>query len=363
MAGGQIASIHYRKPVLKKEADTVVIRYILGFTAFLISVVMCSCDRVKPDGDEMTNTLNTALSELGISRGDSSLCVITNASYVIQNGQTTEQFIDTITAVTGCSIGKRNLLLFHRPTTDILRIALFNKSSRLCSMITNDGVVVKKNGPVSLAFETINDETIWKQVEGALGVSVTFAITAIAYQWAAGAPYDFLKCAELHNHLCPGITSGYFLAKYIQKKHPLKEGESYTFISCPPWCKDDAIQMIMDLTPGKKNMFVTNLSSEQLARIADPNAAGIMLIKRAGSEQATAIVLGFDQDGASTLTGSPKYTGRQSSLTFITGMVPFYTEPERFVRELAVYEIDADTIAQLTLAGVDPYEKLGFVRK
>jgi formylmethanofuran dehydrogenase subunit E-like metal-binding protein len=35
--------------------------------------------------------------------------------------------------------------------------------------------------------------------------------------------------------ICPGLTSGYLLAHYLLKKHPLTEGERYTVVSCPVW--------------------------------------------------------------------------------------------------------------------------------
>ena len=79
-----------------------------------------------------------------------------------------------------------------------------------------------------------------------------FTLASMANVWAKGGPYDFLKSAELHNHICPGLTSGYLMAHYILDHFPLKDGERYTVVACPVWCKEDAFQVVMDCTPGKK---------------------------------------------------------------------------------------------------------------
>ncbi len=316
----------------------------------------------KESSDPFGTIVAEGMQRIGSARGDSTLLVITDASYIVQEGRTTERYVDVINDVTGCSVGKGNLLLVHRPTTYHLFAALFNKTTSSCVMIAAEGSSVKVSRPVSLAFATLNDDTVWAEIESTLGMSDTFSVTAIASHWAAGAPFDFLKCAELHNHLCSGITSGYFIAKYIQKFHPLGVGESYTYISCPPWCKDDGIQTIMDITPGKKSMFVQSLSKEQEEHLADSSAAGIMLINHGADAGATALILTFDWDVAAELSGAGSLAGRQATIATLTGLIPYYMMPERLVRVLKSMEIDKTTASRLGQAGINPYEVLEFVK-
>ncbi len=337
-----------------------VIRSSCGIAAFACAAILFAGRTA--DCDDIPRLLKEGMARIHVSRGDTSLCVLTDASYVIRNGKTTERYLDVITEATGCSPGKGNLLLFHRPTTYVLKIAMFNKKTRECAVVDADSARAFLRGPVSLAFERLNDDGAWETIQSVMGMSDAFAITGIAYQWAAGAPYDFMKCAELHNHLCPGITSGYFIAKYIQKFHPPGVNDSYTYISCPPWCKDDGIQMLMDLTPGKHGMYVQALSDEQLKRIADPNAAGIMLLRHGKRGGATALIVSFDQNIANELGGLKKFTGRQATLAVLTGLIPFYAAPERFVKVLQTREIDDDTADSLGRAGINPYEVLGFMK-
>ena len=329
----------------------------------LAAIIAVSCAGTPQESsDPFGARVAEGMQLIGSVRGDNTLLVITDASYVIQEDRTTERYIDVIGDVTGCSFSSGNFILVHRPTTYRLFAALFNKTTRMCVMVASDGSSITVSEPVSLAFATLNDDMVWAEIESTLGASDTFSITAIASQWAADAPFDFLKCAELHNHLCPGITSGYFIAKYIQKFYPLSTGESYTYISCPPWCKDDGIQMIMDITPGKKNMFVQSLSEEQEAHLTDSSVAGIMLINHDTDEDATALILSFDWDTATEISGAGALTGIQATITTLTGLIPFYSTPERLVHILKTMEIDTATAASLGQAGVNPYEVLGFVK-
>ncbi len=334
--------------------------YIVCIVTLLLAV---SC-AAPPDkiSDPFGAQVAEGMRRINAAKGDSSLLVITDASYVMHEGRTSEPWIDIISDVTGCSMGSGNLLMVHRPITYHLFAALYNKTTGACVMVAANGSSISVSDTVSLDISTLNDETVWADIQAALGGSEAFSITGIANQWAAGAPFDFLKCAELHNHLCPGVTSGYFIAKFIQKQYPLKEGESYTYISCPSWCKDDGIQVLMDLTPGKRNMYVKNLSNEQKARLTNPAVAGIMLINHGADAGSTALILSFDWDAATEASGAGPLTGLEAKITTLTGLVPFYEMPERFVSVLARKEIDAATASQLSQAGINPYELLEFVK-
>jgi len=76
-----------------------------------------------------------------------------------------------------------------------------------------------------------------------------FGIVTIANVAAKGAPYDFIKTALFHDHICPGVTSGYLLASYLKKELPLRSPtESYYILAVPPWCKDDALAVLLNTT-------------------------------------------------------------------------------------------------------------------
>ena len=106
---------------------------------------------------------------------------------------------------------------------------------------------------------------------------------------------ELLRSAELHNHICPGLTSGYLIAEYLKKHYPLKDDEKWVVWAVPPWCKDDALQQILDATVGKRCMAVMyipkNISNKLPASYKD--IAGIY-VKLDKDGNARAIVLGFN---------------------------------------------------------------------
>jgi hypothetical protein len=56
-----------------------------------------------------------AMKHLNFEKNDSPVLAFTDAGYVVNiGGYSTETCIDTITATTGCTVGKNNLLLVHR---------------------------------------------------------------------------------------------------------------------------------------------------------------------------------------------------------------------------------------------------------
>ena len=97
-----------------------------------------------------------------------------------------------------------------------------------------------------------------------------------------------------HDHLCPGVTSGLFLAKYVEEKLPINNitAESYKVIACPNWCKDDLLQMRWDATPGKSGMFVMALTDAE--KKAVPNIAGIYIRWNDTAKSGDALALGFN---------------------------------------------------------------------
>lgn len=313
------------------------------------------------------------LRELELTKRDPRLCVLTNAGYVILWGETTEAYVDLLHEETGASVGRGNLLFLHSASEDPLKAALFRKDTGDCVFITSQGDGEVKMVKVNLSPERTTDPKAWPEVQRALGRDA-FPLASILGAWAKGAPYDLLKCAEFHNHLCPGVTSGYFIAKFIRKHYPLGKGQSYRFIACPPWCKDDAIQVLLDLTPGKKGLYVMDLSEEQKGALPDPDVAGILVLWEEDKKAGRAVVLKFNWEEAYRASGvraeKIRPAGGMNNPLFWTsrikaalGLISYLDEPERFVGVLAEVTIDTAGLGKLSQAGSNPYEVLGYVRK
>ncbi|MBW1692106.1 MAG: hypothetical protein DRG87_10620 [Deltaproteobacteria bacterium] len=322
---------------------------------------------------DVKGLIKGSMQDLKIEKGSPNLLALTDATYVKVNGKTSEGYVDMIREVTGCSIGKGNLLFFHRPIAYPLKIVLFSKDTKDSVIITYDGEKTKKV-KLNIDGEKATIPGYWKQIENTLGASDAFSIVTIANSWANGAPYDFLRCCEFHNHLCPGLTSGYFIVKVIQKRYPLKKGEKYIFIACPPWCKDDAIQILLDLTPGKRSLFVKQLSKEQRKKLPE-GVAGILIVWNNKEKKGKGVVFQFNRKKAYEEIGGVKINdfrpkGGKSNPVFWTtrvkvdwALMPYLNRPEMFVNTLKEFDVTPDMMVKLGQAGVDPYVEIGLAPK
>ena len=344
--------------------------------------------------------IEKGMEALGVEKGDPNLCVLTDAAYVKMEGNTTEKYIDLIQDTTGCSIGKGNLLMFHRPTDYQLIIAMFKKEANgnncyiialkegnaepkaaltTVPIITNEEREEEWGSEYWLNWETSDEaKENWTALEGDFGEigltrSDAFSITTIASIWGLDAPHDFLKCGEWHNHICPGVSAGYLITGYIQQNYTLEKGEKYVWIACPPWCKDDAIQTLLDLTPGKRTMFVKQLSEEQEAELP-ADVAGILVKWNETEGNGTGVVLQFNWTEAnvvSNINGSsyfpPGFTANPlfwtSRLKGDWGLMPYLGAPEKFVKTAEEFDVTSEMLSRLETAGVNPYVEIGMMEE
>ena len=104
------------------------------------------------------------------------------------NGRTSEGYLDMIREVTGCSIGKGNLLLFHRPITYPLKVLIFRKDTKDSVVITYDGKkAVKIN--LNIDGDKATKPDVWQHIQEKIrSVSDTFSMVTIANAWAEGRP-------------------------------------------------------------------------------------------------------------------------------------------------------------------------------
>jgi len=341
-------------------------------TIAILGLIMLLCSgftgiAAADDSMNMTGAVQDAMHTLGVTNETPGLCVLTDAGYVKVDGNTTECCIGTIEQETGCSIEAGNLLPIHRSIDKPLWFTIFDNSTKDCVY------AVYKNGAftateINIAEENVTTGDGWNATKKALG-SDAFTIACIANAWGYGAPYDLLKCAELHNHLCPGLTSGYLIAEYIREYYPLGSGESYTWIGCPNWCKEDAIQVLLDLTPGKKGMVVKQRSGELFAK--EKPLAGILIIWNDTTKSGRGVAFQYDWGEMCNLSDTNlsdfKPPGGKTNPLFWTtriknslGFMPYIDQPEMFVSLASdEFNVTSEQLDRVKMAGVDPYVELG----
>jgi len=303
--------------------------------------------------------IKSAMELLEVTKESPGLCVLTDAGYVKVNGFTTESCIETLRKETGCSVGNGNLLMIHRAIDKPLWFVIFENDTKDCVYtVYNNGEFEQVMVNIDGENNTISEN--WNASKEALG-SNAFGIVTIANAWGYNAPYDFLKCMEFHNHFCPGLTSGYQLANYLVENYPLDEDEKYVVISCPVWCKDDALQIILDTTVGKKGMFVKNMQPY----IDVENTAGIFIIWNSTNNNGTGYVLTYDFDKAKNISGiTPddwKNYPMESRIKMDCELMPYLDQPEEFITTKYTFEVTSDLLIRMEIAGVDPYLGIGFL--
>jgi len=302
-------------------------------------------------------TLTTALRSLEVKKGDRDLLLLSDAPYVRVDGKFALPYLDTAQELTGCTVGKGNLLFFQRTQSHPVRLLLMRKTDGETIIISReetDWVSEKMN----LSPASIDSPTFWEEAKKFKAGKDMFSMAAIAAVWAQGGPYDFLKSAELHNHICPGLTSGYLIAHYIHNHYPLKDGEKYTIVASPSWCKEDALQVILDCTPGKHGMIVKHLSKAQVEKISFDNPAGMVLVWNDKAKTGKGYALTFDFNTLKSL--SPKDSPKAAT---VLAALDHLQEPDRFVATAAEFELNEKLFNDIIQAGSNPYQLAGLLKK
>ncbi len=307
--------------------------------------------------DTFDTLVSQAMQTLGTEKDDTNLLILTNAPYVKENGANSLGWLNQAQQFTGCTVGKGNLLFFQRPQSNPMRLMLFSKKDGHAVIVSRENGKWE-NDDLDLGADTISKATFWEKAGDFHAGRDMFTLAAMANVWAKGGPYDFLKCAELHNHICPGLTSGYLIAHYILDHFPLKPGERYTVIACPVWCKEDAFQVVMDCTPGKKGLIVKRLSDEQKEQIAINNPAGMVLIWDGKQKIGRGAALSFSFGPLKAL--SPKGTPKAA---MVLSVLEYLDKPDKFVSTAAEFDLDEKRFEAIIQAGNNPWEAVGLIKK
>jgi formylmethanofuran dehydrogenase subunit E-like metal-binding protein len=303
-----------------------------------------------------------AMGEMGFERGDTDVLALTNAGYAVIGDQTTEECLDAVMEVTGCTPGKGNLLNILSPPWKALWFGFYDKKTgeAVYMKVKDDGT-----GYAIQEAEKIDAETVLADVEG-WNPGVFDHMLPVVNIWAhEKTPYIFMKAVELHDHLCPGVSSGFLLARYMEKELPIEDAtnQSYRVIACPNWCKDDYFQMAWDCTPGKSGLFVKKLTADETSALTEKfgtRVAGIFIRWDAASKTGDGLVLGFDFDKATEMSNSEGWPRWAARLQQDIILMDAADSPETFVSTIKEFSLaDEDELFALQGAGVHPLKVLG----
>jgi len=318
-----------------------------------------------------------AKDQLKFNKGDPNVLVLTNAGRAVVDGQTTERAISGVTKVSGLQNGDNTLWQVNRADWKPLWFYFYNKKSGKAVYLEPDEACYTKSPaelkatPPYAAFSKVvivtgdlekmlADTNAGNATMTALGGDA-FSLVSISNAWAHGAPYDLLSSVMLHNHFCPGVSSGYLLAKYVEQEMPITNGTSYVVISCPMWCKDDIFPILWDLTPGKGGHYIIPLSDDDQEKLTEKygtRPAGIFVRWDSKQKEGHALALGFQFD--STPWTGPSW-GEKPTRT--VAMIENIATPGKYVRVLEEFDVDEQMLADLKNPANNPYEVAGMLRE
>lgn len=217
-----------------------------------------------------------AMKHLNFEKNDSHVLAFTDAGYVVNiGGYSTETCIDTITATTGCTVGKNNLLLVHRSAdmplwfmfsrTDTKDFIYFSvRDQKLKAYLDAEqksGYDTHNNTlhsdfmdePADALFTTIVKHNVgidalaanpasWDRIASDISTINAIGVATTTNVLAHDVPPCLASCAELHTRICPGTVAGYLISKHVEKDLPLRnQHERYIALPMSFACKDDAV--------------------------------------------------------------------------------------------------------------------------
>jgi len=305
-------------------------------------------------------------------RGD--WVVMTNAGFSEINAATTEGALDGLASSTAASRGSNTLVEVHAAPWVPLWFALYDTGSGLCSYLEVDAAVAGKSvstgEPIS---ETIFKTKAMERIDAAhlfAHASVCsdrlaakpfggneFRIVTIANAVAQSAPVYAVRAFEFHDHYCPGVTSGILLANYLKRHFPAVGG-GYFVHSVTPWCKEDALLVMLNATPGKRSYAVEYPSeTDSASRPEDLQTACTIVYRRNGTnERWEGVILAFRRiETGCPQTGSTLIDKLCADLWYLQRM----DAPEDFVQVIRTFTLDEGVSPRdLARPGIDPLKEL-----
>lgn len=256
-------------------------------------------------------------------RPKSNYIVLSNAGYAEVNGQTTMAALDGLSQVTGASRGANNLVEVQSAPRVPLWFAVYDRGSGYCAYLQVDSDELARMTYVpwlaeisagifkNRASERISVDYLFQTNPATFAPNFggnEFRIVSIINGIAAGVPPYIFRSFEFHDHYCPGVSSGILMANYVKAFFTPTETEAWFVQGVQPWCKEDALMVMLNATPGISGYAVTYSTPAGRAEWGKfENASSIIYHKNATDTQWQGVVLGFTFPDGET-TGCSKYT-------------------------------------------------------
>jgi len=308
------------------------------------------------------------------------LVVLTNAGYAEVNGASTQGALDGLTCVTGATRGRHSLVEIHSAPWTPLWFAVYDKASGFCSYLQVDPSATKKQTDISAiplsdlfyirSLEKINADYLYghatefkeKLAKKVFGGN-EFRIVSIANGIAEGAPAYAVRVLEFHDHFCPGVASGILMANYLKRHFKPEPGGRYFVHTVEPWCKEDAMLVLLNATPGKRGYAASYPTKADKSRLVPEARGAATIVYRRNNATKTweGLVLAFEwPETTCPKTGNPVVDKLCADLWYLKRL----EAPEDFVKLIKAFELPQGVSPKdWARPGVDPLRQLGLLQE
>jgi formylmethanofuran dehydrogenase subunit E-like metal-binding protein len=305
-----------------------------------------------------------------ITLKNDNLIVLANAGYSEINGHSTQAALDGITGISGVSRGKNTLVEIHSAPWAPLWFAVFDRASGYCAYLEvrdSENIIPDRPGEGIFdisSVERIDPDYLYSNAseykdkfDNKIFGGNEFRILTIANAIAKGAPAYVVRTLEFHDHYCPGVNSGIIMANYIKKYFPCDD-TGYFIQSVTPWCKEDAFQVMLNVTAGKRSYSIYHPSDSDLeARRPDLKDINTIVYRHEkNSDHWQGIALAFVWADTNTpSTGNGLIDKMHDALWYLDHL----DTPENFVKVIKSFDLPKDTRPEeWARPGVDPLDKI-----
>lgn len=342
--------------------------FVLVFCLVFFAPVVAGAEGSSQEMEQARQAMIEALDKTGTPEDQSDLLVLTNAGHTHLDGQSTVKFLDIAGNLSGCSKGQQNLLSVQSSPDEPIWGSVYRRD-------TNEMVFFqwKGGGFESQQIDADPDKVLtrkgWQAVSDGLIGDNAFSVLSISLTWAVDPEWDLLNAATLHDHFCPGLNSGYIAGRFLMDNLPLKEDQEYVFAVAPAMCAADALQVMFNATPGKKDLFTMQTPGDILGSYEEEGVRPFLVAMRVhdNEDKTTGKVLGFDWEQVHQDTGvsqdelrpeegpkDPMFWVARAKMSRELARMPVQ-ELQKYIVELHSFSGDAQMADKVTRG--DPYSQ------
>jgi formylmethanofuran dehydrogenase subunit E-like metal-binding protein len=301
---------------------------------------------------------------LGPLDNPASMACLTNAGYALYQGASTRPVYDLLPKLATLSLGRGNLMVRPGRAHEPLFFMFIKKQGPdklMMSYWPNQGKAPRASSPLNIV---LNEGSSLEPSKKVLD-DMAFNLVTLANGWAMGLPEDIMRGALNHGHLCCGVFTGYFTARFIEKNITWAPGDKLTYIGAPAWCQDDYLTDYLRVTPGTRGYFTMAYPWSRAWKAKSgvfAKLGGVVLRWNPKTKRGVAYVLSFDWrigEFRRTLTNSDVKLDWQGQpwlhMAYNRFFLKHLSESNKFVSILRQKEIEGQAqYAQLVNLGANP---------